>query len=202
MSRPFVLPNEGKRYPKLVGHCKVCGIKMMSKSRFQQLGEGAPGREGWSGHAGRGLCRAHWTRQARYGDPEHEPGRPRAKFTVEKCLNPDCGVEMIHHRYRRDDPELAEKYPAIGARGLCRKCYNRMVKRQGGRVIERVTRPAEDTLEDWEFLRDQGLTLETAAARMDMTVRALEIALQRARDKGDQRGSLVPFGHDMRRHAA
>lgn len=89
----------------------------------------------------------------------------------------------------------------IFARGLCNTCYHR--NRYHGTLIdfERTTHAADELLDEWTLLRDDGYGYRNAAARLGVTVAALDKALCRAKRRGDPRGSRVPFAHDMRQDA-
>jgi predicted DNA-binding protein (UPF0251 family) len=110
------------------------------------------------------------------------------------CLG-ECGRPMVSERaWRRG--HRPEGYAAHKCRGLCGACYRLMVKHgvpAKKPVQERVKplpgRPREETLEEWEFLRADGVTVAEAARRMGMRTRALEKALERARARGDERGA-------------
>lgn len=74
-----------------------------------------------------------------------------------------------------------------GGRGLCSHCYN--VERYWGRLLnhERRWRPRDDVMDDWKLLCGQGYTKRQIAARLGMSFKALERALNRARAAGDPR---------------
>jgi len=73
------------------------------------------------------------------------------------------------------------------ARGLCPTCYGR--RRASGALAyyERVTRPADELLDEWQRLRAEGYTAVNAARRIGVTPAALLKALERARRRGDPR---------------
>lgn len=69
-------------------------------------------------------------------------------------------------------------------RGLCSTCRSRHRGRGTLLDFERPSRSAEEVVEDWLILRDQGHDRRQAAARMGMTHHALEQALRRAVKRG------------------
>lgn len=192
-------------YPKQVGRCTVCDIPLMSIHRWQITS--ARGREGWSMHRGHGYCGKHYKRWRKYGDPLADG--PRTTATRTRAARPvqiqQCGLcerPMADRRRLDEARQINPEVISTGARGLCRTCYNR-AHDSGELEIERFQLSRDIVLDDWAMMRDDGHTdLGMAARRIGMTKRALELALQRARARGDERGSLVPFAHDMRRSAA
>lgn len=68
----------------------------------------------------------------------------------------------------------------IHARGICQECYNDA--RNGGwleRQFPRTTKPLRDTVEDWEILRDRGLSKREASVYMGYAPKTLERMLMR-----------------------
>lgn len=187
---------------KLIGHCKACKAPMISEYAWNRYPSARP--EGFRPHVAKGLCNVHYDRLQRTGHTEYVGPRRLSgpdQVLVHQCT--DCGKTMVSNQYRARWPELAEKHLAMGGRGLCRRDYGIRLRNGTLPPGNSGRRPMEETLEDWEMLRDDGVTsLEVAAARMGMSLAALDQALYRARKKGDPRGSLVPFAHDMRRTAA
>ena len=180
----------------IVGHCKHCDIPMVSEHAWRYLSPDA--REGRSKHAGFGYCVRDLSRVKRHGAPivvgprKTGPTGPD-QVAVHQCM--ECGTTMVHQRYRVEWPELAEKHVAYGGQGWCKPCYRKAQP-------DRSNRSADEVLDDWAMIRDDGCTdLDLAASRMGMTKAGLYQALYRARKKGDPRGSMTPFGHDMRRAA-
>ena len=84
-------------------------------------------------------------------------------------------------------------------RGLCNPCYKTLHRDGGLEDYPRMFHAADEVLDDWVFLRDQGYTIRNAAPRMGMTFAALEKALERAKKRGDQRGNRWPFGRQLSR---
>lgn len=174
-----------------------CGVPLVSDWAWKT------GRrpEGYSRHAARGLCSVHYDRFRRHGDTKYV-GPRRLKFAsaadvpLHHCV--DCACTMVLHGHLDLYPELRATHRRYGGQERCMPCYNQAL-RDG--KLERVNRSREEVLEDWVFLRDDGVDLATAARRMGMKKASLEQALYRARKRGDLRGSLVPFSHDMRRAA-
>ena len=71
----------------------------------------------------------------------------------------------------------------IHARGICLDCYNFHRGRGGGsldRHFPRLVRRREDVLEDWEILRDRGLSKREASVAMGYAEKTLERILIRA----------------------
>ena len=95
------------------------------------------------------------------------------------CL--DCG------RPTRAKNSKPDGRPRFIGRGLCEACHQRHRKRGTLSDFERRTRPADEVLEDWDFLRRQGYSIRDAAERMGMTHAALDRALCRAANRGDER---------------
>jgi hypothetical protein len=58
--------------------------------------------------------------------------------------------------------------------------------------------PADILLEDWVLLRSEGLTWKQAAPRIGVSESAMEKALHRARQRGDDRGNLYRHRPTMR----
>lgn len=182
------------------GNCTHCGVPMMTEYAWRTRGRRP---EGWSFHMGRGLCARDYSRWLRNGDLEYRPPSGTSRVTcadeVPTYRCEDCGRLMASLTYLERFPELRDGgIVRLGSRAYCVTHYRRRVK---DGEIERVTRSREEVLEDWAFLRDDGVSLTEAAQRMGMKRKTLEQALYRARKRGDLRGSTTPFAHDMRRAA-
>lgn len=194
-------PEETEGY---VGRCVApgCGVPMLSEWRWERIGRSY--KVGFSPHRGRGLCKVHYNRVTRHGSTEYVgPKRSTiltpADVPVYRCTT--CKASMVSQAFRRRWPELRDAHRQMGTKDLCHRCYQAAVK--AGDRPERKNRSADEVLDEWVWLRDDGVAdVKVAARRMGMTWKALDKALYRARKRGDQRGSLVPFAHDMRRHAA
>lgn len=90
---------------------------------------------------------------------------------------------------------------------LCTRHYMRL--KRYGKPLHKPTpkrrkprgseqRSADEVLDDWVEIRDYDSdNIGHAAARMGMSVSALDKALYRARKRGDQRGSLAPFSNEF-----
>lgn len=188
-------------YPWLVGFCRApgCGIPMISGDRAAKLDPAA--YDGWGIHDGHGYCGPHHYRFTRYGDPLGSAPKVRKPPIIKDC--PKCSARVVDPRRLEDARKIEPTVVIRKGRGMCRPCYNSWYKestRAG--TFERATRPYDETLDEWVMLRDTGCTdVATAARRLGMTKRALEQTLYRARKRGDIRGSLVAFSHDMRRAA-
>lgn len=103
-------------------------------------------------------------------------GRPMA---VTECRN--CGRDL--------KPGKGEEGTA--GRGLCPPCHTSLA-RSGDLVdVERITRPREDLLADYEILRSEGYTWQQCAERLGMTYEAFERAMLRARADGDPRARRI-----------
>lgn len=123
----------------------------------------------------------------------------------EHCKGAECDRRLVSPSYYRRAIEAAtaaDVYPHAG-HGLCKRCMTR--QRRNGTTVKlkpaprprrgSAWRPLEDTLEEWEMLRDSNHTLEQAAQRMNMSVAALSKALERARARGDKRGNVPGIKH-------
>ncbi|MGH3355253.1 MAG: hypothetical protein ACRDOJ_05110 [Nocardioidaceae bacterium] len=102
-----------------------------------------------------------------------------------------CGAAL---RPAKMSPIPGHETRPISGNGLCRACASR--ERRGG-IARQVIR-ADDLLDEWVRLRDDGYRYYEAAVRIGTTPGALDRALCRAKRRGDPRGSRVPFAHDMR----
>lgn len=182
-----------------VGECRApgCGISMLGDTTWRNASPAA--REGFARHGGRGLCSKHYNRLMQAGRIELAPARPRSTY-VRDCAS--CDRPMASQATK---PEERGDRPVHRARGLCSACYQ-AVKRAGRLEDYAPTGSAspvlDSHLDDWEIMRDDGVSLQQAAERLGIKVSTLDKALYRARQKGDERGSLRPFALDMRRHAA
>lgn len=205
-----LMPREWYKDPaqQVVGHCRApgCGVPMVSDQRFRTNATWFRSH-GMAAHKGKGLCQKHLARLVRTGTLAIVGPRRSdvetiddAAATARECA--DCRARMVYPNYIARFPELLERgLVRAGGRGYCKPCYYRH-RRAGEFEGDRRGRPIEETLEDWVFLRDDGVPLAEAARRMGMTEKALDKALYRARKKGDPRGSLYPFGNRPRRAAA
>lgn len=181
-----------------VGNCRACGRTMMSDHAWK-AGVRPPGT---TYHTGLGLCQRDHSRWLRNGTTEYvgvRKNRPKTLEEVPIYRCETCKREICSRYFRKRFPELEERCITMARRDACATCYEKA--RENGTFV-RVSRSAEEVLEDWEFLRDDGVSVAQAAERMGMKLSTLKRALERARAKGDPRGSLVPFAHDMRRVAA
>lgn len=174
-----------------VGHCRAdeCGVPMLSQWIWNRLSSSA--RQGYRAHGALGLCTVHYKRQARKGtttyDGPRRTGPTRAKdVPIHTCRT--CGRTMVTRHQRRRFPVLRQ-HATLNTRELCSACYAR-AQRAG--ELERIKRSADEVLDDWALMRDDGESVESAAQRMGMTRSALDKALYRARKRGDARGSLNP----------
>lgn len=180
------------------GDCRHCGTPMMTQHAWRAGRRPA----GYACHMGRGLCDADYTRWRRNGSLARRPLAGLSKVNspdevpVYTCT--DCDRPMVSHSYLERWPELTERFERLGSKLYCATHYRNRMK---AGTLERTTRSREEVLEDWAFLRDDGVPLDIAARRMGMKQKTLEQALYRARKRGDERGSLIPFAHDVRRAA-
>ena len=83
---------------------------------------------------------------------------------------------------------LAKGFRRHAGRGLCVNCYETERSRQRLDQWPLLNRPGSELLEDWELLRDAGVSIEQAAKRIGVTVVTLDRALHRAIRNGDERG--------------
>lgn len=113
-----------------------------------------------------------------------------------------CGIEIVpSSTWRVLSPEGRKGKACNGGRSLCRRHYNRWartgdplgsVPRKPRKPATRTTdiRPREDVLVEWMAIRPSVRSVAEAAERMGMTAAALDKALYRARQAGDDRGVL------------
>lgn len=74
-------------------------------------------------------------------------------------------------------------------RGLCSVCYAKARRSDALLDVPRRLRSRDEVAEEWQHMGGPvgGVTLGEFAAQMGMSVRAVELALQRARAAGDER---------------
>lgn len=177
-------------------NCRVCKVPLVPQYTWRYLTPEA--RKGKAAHGAHGFCLRHYSQHKRGGPKPRSNRAPATAAEVPVSNCEDCGDPMTYRENLNRFPELKEKLARIGGQGHCRRCYQRA--RAHGK-LEVVVRRADDVLDEWVMLRDDGhADVRTAARRMGMTFAALDMALYRARKKGDPRGSLTPFAH--RRYAA
>jgi transposase-like protein len=120
---------------------------------------------------------------------------------VEHTLSPGHQSRTLlpgHHHCRRcEHPMLPAKH-ATGSglrrhsgRGLCNACVHALTPDQ---LIdyERTTRSRDEVLADYDPLRRQGYPRRDIAARIGISLDALDRCLHRARHAGDPRAVLGP----------
>ena len=184
---------------KTVGNCVApdCAVPLLGDGTWRNL---APAlRTGFARHGGKGLCSKHYNRLHQQGTIELV-GRVR-KVRVTQCAK--CACEMVP----QDTPaELRGGRRVHRARMLCAPCYK--VEHRAGNLeawAPKTTRidsaELDSYLDDWEMMRDDGVGMREAAARLGLKVSTFDKILYRARKRGDPRGSTVAFAHDMRRAA-
>ena len=83
---------------------------------------------------------------------------------------------------------LAQGYRRYGGRGLCTNCYASEKCHNRLDQWPLLNRPSSELLDDWVLLRDAGVPIERAAQRIGVTFAALDRALHRAMQNGDERG--------------
>lgn len=170
--------------------CLACGIPLLSRREHAAL---ATDQRALSArHGGRGYC------QRCYDQCRTEVEEPRltslANIKTWECSY--CGQPTTTRTALQRFPSLRGQYRENRKGDLCQRCYGRSLK--SGALDLRV-RKADEVLDDWAMMRDdENPTIKAAAERLGMKWKTLEKALYRARKRGDSRGSLVPFGHDMR----
>ena len=79
-------------------------------------------------------------------------------------------------------------------RGLCNPCYKTLHRDGGLEDYPRTFHAADEVLDDWVLLRDQGYRWKDAAPRIGVSEAALDQTLCRAVRRGDPRGKRWPFG--------
>lgn len=125
-----------------------------------------------------------------------------------------CDLPMIPHRQWYRQNHRPEGHVPCGNEELelCRKHYRRYLRngstepvvrlrrpRKSRAVEVRVNRTSEEVLEDYAMIRDHVGSVAQAAERMGMTFSALDMALYRARKRGDRR-ALPPLQQLERGH--
>lgn len=134
---------------------------------------------------------------ARRGEPlrfiyhhSTSPGRP-PRPRDRRC-NPDtlldcvcCGAPM--HAASQRMRECADGHTSMVGRGLCRDDY--YAAERNGTIADYppTQRSRGELLEEWEWMRGQGVGYREFPARMGMTFAAWERAFLRARKAGDPR---------------
>lgn len=100
---------------------------------------------------------------------------------------------MVSPYTLRRAPELRARYVAHECRGLCGRCRKRRLQDGTLGEAERRTYSADELLDEWVLLRDDGHRWRDAAARLGVTEAALHKALHVACRRGDPRGRRRPF---------
>jgi hypothetical protein len=139
-------------------------------------------------HDGYGYCQPCRQRMLRRGTLERARlgGRPSFKAPT-TCA---CGKLVATKAYRDAHPDEADIHP-IGGRGRCWPCYRQAQADGTLDDLERRARTNEEVVEEYEELRLAGnFDLHLIAERMGMTWVALDKALWRARQRGDERAAL------------
>ena len=105
-----------------------------------------------------------------------------------------CGYPTVDYRIRQADPTVRAHTRSYTGRGLCTTCYHRA--RKDGTIFdfERQVWPADELLDEWVLLRDDGYSVRQAAERIGVTWVALDRATARAKRAGDPRGERRAFG--------
>lgn len=121
----------------------------------------------------------------------HSGRRGRSRPSDRPC-NPDtvfdcaCCDTPTHPPNEGQRPCSAGHLPST-ARNLCRVCYD-AAGRDGTRDnYPRVLRTRDELLEEWEWMRGQGVGFREFAQRVGMTFTAWDRAYWRARAAGDPR---------------
>lgn len=175
-----------------VGRCSQgdCAVPMLSQWTWNCLSPSA--RQGFRAHGALGLCTVHYKRLARKGTTTYDG--PRAPKAYRKASEVDiyhcqgCETTMVTRSARDRFPSLRQ-HAVLASIELCHRCHSS--RRRSG-DLDRKKRLADEVLDDWVLMRDDGESVESAARRMGMTRSALDKALYRARKRGDARGSLNP----------
>lgn len=113
----------------------------------------------------------------------------------ENCLDPACGRPMAPQQPTAQQPiaVLPPGHVRHQGRGLCARCHRR--HRHAGTLLDfpRIIRSYDDTLEEWDVLRAQEKrTRVEAAARLGMSVTALDKAIEWGLANGDPRAVWAP----------
>lgn len=97
-----------------------------------------------------------------------------------RCRDAACGVPMSPGSVRPTPPGTRRH----AGRGLCSRCYHRHTVAGTLPTFPVHTHRREDLYEDWTELQALGLNLREAAARLRVSVDALEQAIHRTRRGG------------------
>lgn len=87
--------------------------------------------------------------------------------------------------------------PGQLVRGLCSTCYDGHRLSNTLACYPRRNWPADELLDEWVRLRDDGSSVTDAAARLGVSFEALRRAMYRAAARGDHRGRRAPFGRAL-----
>jgi hypothetical protein len=91
----------------------------------------------------------------------------------------------------RPHPRGGRREPDMHAgRGLCTPCYGWADRHNRLADYQPHKRSRDEVLEEWDWLRSDGVPYKHAHQRIGMTPGAFERALQRARAAGDQRARV------------
>lgn len=95
----------------------------------------------------------------------------------------DCGVHM--HRMRSH--VCSAGHLRCAGRQLCAGCWGRRTRNGTLADVPRATRSRDEVLDEWVFLRPEGITSRQFAERMGMSLAAWERMFYRALAAGDPR---------------
>lgn len=161
-----------------------CDWTVIGQSEFRTMAPDLRRAKRVREHKANGLCSACHNRVQRRGTVDRAPtSRPKDPKPPEPCAR--C-KRLIAAR-----PDVANGIYKHGSRGLCEPCER--AARADDTLLDypRRIRSREEVVEEWDFLRSQGVfDVRQAAARMGMTFKALDKALYLARKAGDERATL------------
>lgn len=120
-----------------------------------------------------------WHRSLRPTDRPCDPG------TVLDCGA--CGKPM--HAASHDQRLCAAGHPSLKGRGLCRSCYDVAVRAGTRADYPPALRSRGELLDEWQWMRSQGVSFREFPGRVGMTFAAWERAFYRARKAGDPRAA-------------
>lgn len=121
--------------------------------------------------------------------------RPCDPGTLAACAC--CGAIM--HKASQDQRECADGHTSMTGRHLCRGCYYTAERNGTLPDYPRALRTRDELLEEWEWMRGQGVGFREFAQRVGMTFTAWDRAYWRARAAGDPRAVR---GNDTRERCA
>lgn len=182
----------GVRRPE---RCLACGISLVSVDVWTEMTPAE--RVGKARHHAKGLCNADYLRSRNPAQP-----RPALPDPV-PCSNKVC-THLVATRAWINLHGRGSEVKRKQGDGLCESCYSRRRRHEDPtpRGVTRTDEICDEVLDEWEFLRDGGVRREDAAAKLGVAPSTFERILKAAREAGDTRGGILPYGNDVRRRVA